>query len=62
MLGGWQAGGLAGDGPAPLWRLLAAAATAVELVGPAGVPGDRFAVGWGLGGEAAGLAAVEPEG
>lgn len=27
MLGGWQAGGLAGDGPAPLWRLLAAAAT-----------------------------------
>lgn len=49
-------GGLAGIRPAPLWRLPRELATFAELVGPAGVPGDRFLRG------GAWEAAVEPEG
>lgn len=41
--GGWRAWWLHRDRPRPTL-----AAASVELVKPARVPGDRFAVGWGL--------------
>ena len=48
--GCWEAGGPGGLARRERPRPTLAAAAAAELVGPAGVPGDRFAAGWGLGG------------
>lgn len=48
--GCWEAGGPGGLARRERPRPTLEAAAAAELVGPAGVPGDRFAAGWGLGG------------
>lgn len=46
LAGRWEAGGPGAPREPPRPTLVVAAA--VELVGPAGVPGDKFAAGWGL--------------